>query len=234
MKKLCACLLILALLLPTLTALAQADQPLLFQKLKWGTTYDQTVDAMIKQKIIKGKGRPTFYLGPDAPIQVLACSPFPGLTSLSGIKEEVLGWASRSDMKVAGYDAWQADFYFAPKADKNGKYKLNQKNYVFFMADYRIQADDHEAVFDDLWTKLSKLYGEPDLMDVYKDPYVEYQAPYAQWFGAEDTTVILCGGSNLRISYAWLGGEKLLEKAVRHYGGQMPTPTPRPDDLEGL
>ena len=100
---------------------------------------------------------------------------------------------------------------------KDGTYILSDEDSILYAACYRIESTNIETAKEDLKTKISSVYGDPDSTREI-EPYAN--APiteeYIYWYGANDTVLVLSSdeGGIITISYVWLGGEELLKNAL--------------------
>lgn len=138
-------------------------------------------------------------------------SVFSDAKNVSGI-----GYPPGREMKVAGYDVESCMLLFSA-IEKDGEYILTNDDSALYAAQYTIKPVDCGAAMEDLKTKISSIYGDPDsTRDI--EPYEN--APMAQeyiyWYGANDTVLVLTAdsGGMITISYVWLGGEELLNAAL--------------------
>ena len=118
---------------------------------------------------------------------------------------------------VAGYELYSAaPFFVRPVVE--GAIVTDDDAAIFYAAYYEFTNcdDDMEA---DLNAKLTSLYGTPESITD------EQGNNRIIWHGANDTEVILCRcnfGHNIRITYAWLGAEALIDEALAVAAANLP------------
>lgn len=188
------------------------DKEILFRDVPWGTNFDET------QKLL-----PEFDL---------YGSTMEGLNAI-GTKEVLTGKMYNSnsdydgeisyyamplispDIDVAGYPVYCFYLYYTYSTE-NG-FSLTDDNTVLYGAEYEFEEpQDLEAMYSDLTNKLSEIYGEPS--DSYDTANYLVSGTYTCWYGANDTVVALQSydygeQTSIYISYAWLKGDELLQKA---------------------
>lgn len=122
---------------------------------------------------------------------------------------------------VAGYETDSVNMYYA-YIPTNGVLTKTPEDSSLYAAEYTFKPENAAAAGDDLLGKLSSLYGEPSktLFDtnLWKDEFA-----FTYWYGANDTMVVLIVedeakstwplGEEIKIVYAWNGGDQLLEQA---------------------
>lgn len=122
----------------------------------------------------------------------------------------------KTKINVAGYDTEDCILLFAA-VEKDGEYVLTDEDSALYAAQYTIKPVDAEVTKEDLKTKLSSIYGDPDStrnIEPYENSPETQE--YIYWYGANDTVLVLTASDSgqITISYVWLGGEELLSNAL--------------------
>ncbi len=115
---------------------------------------------------------------------------------------------------VAGYPVVETGIYFAYVPGENGIIDHDNPETALYYAYYSIEPLDMSAVYEDLKTKLTSLYGDP-VDGKASDIGGKYETRYISWFGSNDTVLSLVWNGNkyIVIKYGWLGGNQLLKNA---------------------
>ena len=125
-----------------------------------------------------------------------------------------ISWSTLNHMTVAGYEVDECRLLFASVETEDG-YILSEENSVLYGAYYVLKDNsDGQNMKEDLLTKLITVYGEPNKIIEYQiQENSDYTEEYIYWYGDNDSVLML---HNNKISYAWLGGENLLNNAIQH------------------
>lgn len=131
-----------------------------------------------------------------------------------GYYETSLG--SLENMKVAGYDIENVYIYYTYSVGEDGLLVRDIDHSALIYAYYKIEPKDPDAVYNDLISKLTSLYGDIDLHQAEK-PYIAYEQNL--WYGADGTMVSLVredypsGNHYIYIKYGFSGADQLLADA---------------------
>ena len=197
-----------------ISVLGNKKTEILFNEIPWMSNFAQSEEQMKKNDgyksgaIFKGVIRSPYYF---------LCGN--GKNNYEGSDYSEIGGITRTvfdEMKIAGYNLSDCAMYFVGIA-KNGTYILSDEDSILYAACYTIESTDVKTTKEDLKTKISSVYGDPDNTREI-EPYAN--APiteeYIYWYGANDTVLVLSSdeGGRITISYVWLGGEELLKNAL--------------------
>lgn len=129
----------------------------------------------------------------------------------------------KTKINVAGYDTEDCILLFSA-VEKDGEFVLTNEDSAFYAAQYTIKPVDSETAKEDLKTKISSIYGEPDSVKEI-EPYENAATTqeYIYWYGSNDTVLVLTADSGgwIYLSYVWLGGEELLNAALDYAEKQL-------------
>lgn len=186
---------------------------ILFNEIPWGSNFE-TAESKMQQ--IDGYSKSRLFKGIVRTLEYFLCGDF---TNNHGDKSfaEIggLAKASSENLIVAGYNILECRMYFSGiiKDDKN---VLSDEDSVLYAAGYIIEASNTESTKEDLKTKISSIYGEPNNTRDIELYDVSTTQEYIYWYGANDTVLVLTadGGGWIYLSYVWLGGEELLNAAL--------------------
>ena len=137
---------------------------------------------------------------------------------------------------VAGYPVNETYLFFT-YLPSNGNILNDDENTYLYAAQYSFKTTDRKALYSDLLTKLSSVYGEPNETKTSKDA-VKHNHTYAYWYGANDTILVLRDSQNLSnpeyidIIYASKQGNKVL-KELKEILKNTPV-TSSPGNVDGL
>lgn len=120
--------------------------------------------------------------------------------------------ANIDNMNVAGYSVKSCKMYFIGVL-KDGKCAFSEDDSALYAASYVIENSNVESVREDLITKISSVYGEPDSIRYMEPDTMEQENIY--WYGANDTMIVLKPrNEQVSIQYVWLGGEELINAVL--------------------
>ena len=190
------------------------SEPILFRGASWGSNYSDVQIVLpdgvkMRDLDIREYWYPMMdmmYDGSGYGNQVKAeigCYAYARTSSLKGIK-------------VAGYEIEQIYLYFVFVPDETGKLVKDPAHTAFISGQYKIEPKDPDAVFDDLVTKLSSLYGD---VDVEESSEGIIDRKMALWKGADGTMVSIfkqdysSGTHEIYIKYGTLDGDRLIDEA---------------------
>lgn len=100
--------------------------------------------------------------------------------------------ASPKGFQVAGYDVSQIEAYFLHGYDDENVYDAKEKSQFYFGRYYMEDVLDKEAAYENLLSKLTGLYGQPQVLT--GSDHSGTQTTYciqAFWYGANDTGLML-------------------------------------------
>ena len=216
MKKVFTMLCVLALLLMCFGALAADEhpEPVLFRGVAWGATYSEVAKVLPKGVKMRDLQIREYYY-PMADMMYdesgwgnqikaeIGCYTYATSSSLKGVK-------------VAGYDVADLCLYFIFKPDENGKIIKDEKHTAFYYGYYKLEPKDPDAVYNDLISKLTKLYGD---VDDQKSSTSIISDNMSLWNGANGTMVSVykqdysSGSHYIYIKYGFSGGDDLMQEA---------------------
>ncbi len=142
---------------------------------------------------------------------------------------ELQTWSRLNIGDVAGHEPQFTEMFFVrPVID--GMISADDAKAVFYAGSYTF-FDSGGATANDLEAKLTALYGAPEKPEVNKPGWDGWCA--LVWHGADDTVISLfSNGREVRLSYAWLGAEALIEEARNAY--ETPAPVDNTGNFNGL
>lgn len=194
-----------------------AEKPeILFHEVPWGS------DLITGNKSLKEREEIDISLGMmNTPISIsfilgirtkfdTRYTDYSGIDNIGGIAIVL-----NKEMKVAGYNVEDCTLLFAA-IEKDGEYILTNEDSALYAARYKIKPIDCETAKEDLKTKISSIYGEPDsTKGIASSENSEEANEYIYWYGANNTVLVLSSlDGRITISYVWLGGEELLNAAL--------------------
>lgn len=216
-KKMLTLVLALTMLLGIVVS-AHADEeygePILFRGAAWGASYPDVLKVLpdgvkMRDLDIKEYWYPMLDMmneGNSYGNQVKAeigCYSYARSSSLKGVK-------------VAGYEIEQLYLYFIFVPDESEKLIKDEAHTAFISGQYKIEPKDPDAVFDDLVSKLTSLYGDVDIEES-KTGIIDKKM--ALWKGADGTMVSVfrqdysSGTHEIYIKYGSLVGDELIKNA---------------------
>lgn len=125
------------------------------------------------------------------------------------------------ETEVAGYTPTEITFYFSYSI-VDGVLMQTEEDSQLYGGQYVFEAQNLEAMTEDLIQKLSSVYGESDNYIEDDDLWGNYYT-YTYWYGENDTMVVLktldaeeddeLYYDEITISYVWMHGDTLLQDA---------------------
>jgi hypothetical protein len=188
------------------------DKEILFRDIPWGINFNDTCELLPEFELYGSTMEGLNAIGTK---EVLTGKMYDSSSDYDG---EISYYAMpliSPDIDVAGYPVYCFYLYYTYSIE-NG-FSLTDDNTVLYGAEYEFEEpQDLEAMYSDLTNKLSEIYGEPS--DSYDTANYLVNGTYACWYGANDTVVALQSydygdQTSIYISYAWLKGDELLQKA---------------------
>lgn len=186
----------------------------LFNKIPWGSNFEV---AESKMKQIDGYTQSVIFKGVVFTTEYFLC----GYSKNNHESEEFsdiggITLTSFDNMNVAGYSVSDCRMCFVGIL-KDGENVLSDKDSMLYAAYYKIESNNTKNTKEDIKTKISSIYGEPDNTREI-EPYENAQTTneYIYWYGANNTVLVLSSDNSGRItiSYVWLDGEELLNAAL--------------------
>lgn len=206
MKKFFCLILFMALMLASIAS-AEFDDEIKFRSVDWSLSAPEVLKALESSGLKWTNGS----VSTGRKIKSQACGEWSGYYDHDCLYYIDTSYSSPS-IKVAGYDISDVTLYFAC-TENNGKITHDEKDTAFYMAKYKLEPKDIQAVYDDFVDKLTAVYGEPD--KTYTDTgIITYQFTY--WYGKNNTMVILTSDDNWKtidVNYVWNDGEELMKRA---------------------
>ncbi len=199
MKRTLALLLALLLALGGM-ALAEAGEKVIrFRDLEWGASYED-VRQQVELDDLEALTPPIYstayrmYNGEDASFET--DTDFYARYASDAV--DAIG-------KVAGYTLKRIALYFAAVPDGSGSFPGDAAHTALYMARYDVECDDWETTFESLTNKLTKLYGDVDLVGESESN------PANVWYGGDGSMVSLrmYNSSELEIWYTSGDGDEL-------------------------
>lgn len=245
MKKLVALILTGVLLSGCITALAATNAEIWFKHFSWGQDrfnlqqqeLAEGVRGIREEDILNDNGKIYPVMG------IIMGSPVLEAEKVTGGYYDGIGVKStiiKEDYpEVAGYKTSAVNYYFVYGVN-NGElvtdWEPSQDR--FYSGQYVFDNPaDISTMFDDLMTKLTGLYGEPDETKAPTETPAEDKHVF--WYGDRETGVALsirCADENgaelnqITITYFWLGADALLEEAHNALHGLVEKPEPTPNN----
>lgn len=183
MKKTIIMIIVAILLINCGEAFAdEYEKPILFRDAEWGISYPE-VQAYLPDGVRISSTRTSEYWHPMKDVMYNENGDY--YKAELGCYSYVQS-SSKTDLKVAGYDVENIYLYFLYDIGQNGMLIKDDDHTSLIYAYYKLEPKDPEAVYSDLVTKLTSLYGDVDLHQ--KDsPYISYEQNL--WYGANGTMV---------------------------------------------
>lgn len=134
----------------------------------------------------------------------------------------IIANAHNGETDVAGYTTSEICLYFA-FLPVDGILTKSENDSAMYGAQYTFEPKNLNEMSNDLISKLTTLYGEPDKTTTRSDLWnVQYE--YTYWYGANDTEAVLkkvdasedttdLYDDEIIISYVWKKGDELLQNA---------------------
>lgn len=188
------------------------EKPILFRGIEWASSYTDALKGL-------PEGIRMYDLDEDEywyPVIEYMFDPFNTLYRAEIGASTYAMSSSLSNVKVAGYPVEGLKLYFTFLPGDDGLLIKDADHTALFYAYYRLEPKDPDAVYDDLVTKLTSIYGDVDATEK-KSPYISYEM--ALWNGADGTMVSVMredypsGTHNIYIKYGFSGGNDLMEAA---------------------
>lgn len=197
---------------------AVSDVEIVFRDIPWGSTYTDVNSTLSSYNMWAMHGE---YCRTCSVDEIL-------LGDYKGIDFDygdinLIGCAFYGEQEVAGYTTSEIYLYFAYCAGENGYLTREENTAILYGAQYVFEPQDRAYMYNNLTSKLSELYGEPNKVktdtDIWKNEYT-----YTYWYGANNTELVLrCRDSTndtsdlyddeLVITYATRGGDSWLQSA---------------------
>ncbi len=188
------------------------EEPILFRGIEWGASYTDTLKGLPAGVTMYALRNSEYWYTMDD---------YMFTSSNMAYHAEIGAYAyarasSLNGVKVAGYDVSKIDLYFAYLPGDDGLLVKDKEHTSLFYAYYCLEPKDPNAVFEDLKTKLTSLYGDVDYEQT-KSSIISYEQ--ALWNGADGTMVSLIredyssGSHYIYIKYGFKGGNDLLKAA---------------------
>jgi len=216
MKKAVLFLLASVLLLTSCSAFAGEEyaEPILFRGVEWGVPYSIVQKALpdgIKMYDLKK----TEYWYPMTDMM------YDGNGWGNQLKGELGCYtyaksSSVKETKVAGYAIDNLYLYFIYLPDENGKIIRDDNHTAFIYGCYKLEPKDPDAVYDDLVSKLTSIYGD---VDEEKSNSSIIDDKMCLWNGKDGTMVSVfrqdysSGTHEIYIKYGFMGGDDLMQNA---------------------
>lgn len=189
-----------------------------FQNIPWGTDYVTVKNSHSEWELWAISGEAFITPSVDA---ILEDNDYSGLDfEYNDINIIANSFAHKID--VAGYVTSDLDLYFA-YVPVNGAITGNKADSALYGAKYTFEPKNTAKMANDLVSKLTSLYGEPD--EVKSDVnWVGEKTDYTHWSGKNDTELMLVvvdtsnstwdsSEDKIVIAYAWRKGDSLLQTA---------------------
>lgn len=199
------------------TVWAETDKEILFRDISWGITYSEACDLMPEFDWY------TMYFDMMKTYSVdeIIYGDYEGIDfENSGINMTAIPFYNK-EISVAGYTTSNINLYFSFPVI-NGIMEQDENNSIFYGARYEFEPENTDAMYDDLKTKLSSLYGNP-IKEYNETDYLDIETTITVWEGANNTYVSLYADDvvdevelwpdSLYISYAWGEGDAFLQAA---------------------
>lgn len=205
------CLLVFCLTFAT----AEEENPILFRNIPWGANFE-TAKAAFPDKVRWCDVNDDSAYNVEYMVYDGAETRYTG--NVSEYKYTQSSSLEEAGMKVAGYNIASIVLRFAYVPGSDGLLVHDDNHVALYLAQYQIEPKDPDAVYNDLLTKLSSLYGDIDYTHTNAQ-YISYT--YNVWNGSDGTMVCLeredypSGSHYIYIKYSYLGGNDLLETAYQ-------------------
>lgn len=213
MKKIISVLLSICMLVACYSAFAEEanGKPILFREIEWGSSLPEVISKLPTEIKLNN-------LRPDSSYHVEDAMTDGQKNYFDG---HVVGYtyarsSSLEGIKVAGYELSGLRLRFAWVPDENGLIVEDDNHTALFFAEYEIEPKDLDAVYADLTTKLSSIYGEP-VSTKTSGSIIDYV--YTVWNGGNGTMLALVsevyssGSKNIYIRYGTTEGNTWLQNA---------------------
>lgn len=193
------------------SACAQETKSITFRGVPWGTAHDEA----IKQLQTDGVSFDTYAMGSQMKTVEDIIYDGIGFYNYDVSFYHRIGYQSPK-FSVAGYSDAGAIVYFVYTPDDSGNFTAEEKDAVFFAAQYELDVNDVAAVREDLKAKLSSLYGEP--CNEKKETLI-FENTWITWKDEEGNLVVLGTQEyqettrKVYIWYAWGEANQLLQQS---------------------
>lgn len=208
-----------ASLLSTVPVSAATDKEILFRDIPWGTNYTDITNILpdFDWNTMSYENMRTY------PVQeVLTDDDGKFDVFVNGNINMIAYPFTDGNTEVAGYTTSDIELYFA-YTPVDGQLQQEDSLTALYGARYIFDPQNLQSMYDDLTSKLSSLYGEPDDVTNDKD-WLGLKYTHTWWHGANDTVVVLHSldssedetdlyEDELWIAYAWEKGDDLLKTA---------------------
>lgn len=207
-----------ASLFVTTPVFAETDKEILFRDIPWGTSFTD-VQNILSDFDWYGMSHEHMKRYPVQ--EVLTDDDGDTDVFINGGINIISVPFSTKETDVAGYTTSDINLYFAYTPD--GVFSKEDSQTELYGAKYEFEPQNLQSMYDDIKSKLTSLYGDPD--DVTNDKsWTGVKNTYTWWHGANDTVVVLAKSDSsgdiadlyddeLWISYAWEKGDELLKAA---------------------
>lgn len=188
------------------------DKEILFRDIPWGTNFNDTQTLLPEFELYGSSMEGLSAIGTK---EILTGQMYNSDNNYDG---EISFYAMpliSPDIDVAGYPIYNMYLYYTYSTDND--FLLSDNNTVLYGAQYEFDKPQNlELMYSDLSNKLSEIYGNPS--ETYNNDGYLSKGMYTCWYGANDTAVALQSydygdEANVYVSYVWLKGDELLEKA---------------------
>lgn len=198
--------------------MAEEEKEILFRDIPWGTSYTDVDNQNPDFGLWPIEGDSFISPSVDA---ILLDNNYEGIDFEYG-DINIIGNTFDFTPNVAGYTASEVTLYFAYTSQDTTLSKTEQDS-ALYGAKYKFEAMDLESMANDLVSKLTSLYGDPEETTNDKDIWGN-KSTFTHWKGANDTELMLkttdasedttgfCS-DEIVISYAWREGDTLLQTA---------------------
>lgn len=193
------------------------DKEILFMNTAWGTSYSNFKDKHGELGIwaLYGELYKTYS------VDEIVLNDYQGL-DFEYTDINIIGCCSNGEVEVAGYKTRDVNLYFS-YVPVNGILTKKESDSALYGARYEFDTTNLKAMYSDLTTKLSSIYGEPNKTTTDADMWGMVYT-YTYWYGQNDTMVVLKGTNaendsigiykdEIFISYVWGNGDNLLQTA---------------------
>lgn len=215
MKKAVLCLLVFVMLLASCFAYAEdGAAPILFRGAEWGSTFDEAIKVLPEGSKVRDLNTTEYWYSVDNLL-------YNESVWDDSYKGELGGYtyvqsSSLKGLQVAGYDIEELKMYFVYTTGDDGLLIKDSDHTAFIYAYYKLEPKDPDAAYEDLLTKLTKLYGDVDVRQT-DSSYIVYEQNL--WDGGNGTKVSLLredyptGSHYIYIKYSFDGANDLMKKA---------------------
>lgn len=228
-KAICLALICVLLFACCTAALADAyEKPILFRGIPWGSAFTEAKDKLPADLHIYRGTKDTWYKIDDSLFMTQEENAlYSGENLGASYYADSASIRKAGGVKVAGYAIKQLYMYFICRANEKGTLATDDGQNSLIYAAYYFDVQQTDAVYADLLTKLTSLYGDVDLTREQDGTLQNL------WYGAEGTMVALINAKgSISIRYGFSGADELIETAhqVLNYGEVMLAG----DDVDGL